>query len=74
MDFAQLRELLKIVAESDVAEVEIEEEGTKITVRKNLPSVMVQPSMPLPGFGMGYAPMGWPAPPQPPPAAAAGVA
>jgi acetyl-CoA carboxylase biotin carboxyl carrier protein len=63
MDLKQIRELLKIVAESDVAEVEIEEDGYKVTIRKNMPSVMVQPPMMAP---FGYAPMGYPAPPQPP--------
>ncbi|HET6569675.1 MAG TPA: acetyl-CoA carboxylase biotin carboxyl carrier protein [Rhodothermales bacterium] len=57
MDLAQLRELLRIVAESDVAEVEVEQEGVKIVVRKNVPTLTVQPAAPpFPGFGMGYYP------------------
>lgn len=67
MDLAQLRELLKIVAESDVAEVEVEQEGVKIVVRKNVPTLTVQPAAPpFPGFGMGYYPPQYaPAPPYP---------
>lgn len=77
MDLAQLRDLLRIVAESDVAEVEVEQEGLKIVVRKNAPVLTVQQSAPMPPpYGMGYMPMPYapPAPgshpPQPPPAPA----
>lgn len=63
MDLAQLRELLKIVAESDVAEIEVEQEGVKIVVRKNVPTLTVQPAAaPFPGYGMGFYP-----PPMAPP-------
>ncbi len=62
MDLSQLRELLKIVAESDVAEVEIEEDGLKVVVRKSGPSLLVQPPPFFPSYGMGYPPMGYPAP------------
>jgi len=54
MDLKKLREMLKIVAESDVAEVEIDEDGTKVTIRRNAPTITVQPS--------GYYP---PPPPYP---------
>ncbi len=68
MDLSRIRELLKIVAESDVAEVEIEEDDVKIVVRKNAASVMVQqpsfpfPMYPMPGYGMPPAAAPSPAP------------
>ena len=64
MDLAQIRELLKIVAESDVDEVELEEEGLKIVVRKNAATVMVQPAPMFAPYGIGYPP---PVYPQAPP-------
>lgn len=73
MDLSQIRELLKIVADSGVAEVEVENEGFKLVVRKNAPAVMLQPSMMSPypmGYPMPYPPQGYPAP-TPPPAPAA---
>lgn len=82
MDLAQIRELLKIVAESGVAEVEVEEDEFKLIIRKNAPSVMVQSPMyapygmgfPMPGYGQGApaphqqapAPEAAPAAPPPP--------
>lgn len=72
MDLEHIRELLAMVAESGVAEVEIEEDGFKLTVRKNAPTVTMQPSAPsympygmtpmAPPFGAGG--YGMPAPPQ----------
>ena len=53
MDLARIKELLKIVADSGVAEVEIEEDEFKLIVRKNAPTVMVQPPM-YPSFNMGF--------------------
>jgi len=58
MDLKKLREMLKIVAESDVAEVEIDEDGTKVTIRRNAPTISVQPS--------GYYPPAMPYPHMPP--------
>ena len=52
MDLKKLREMLKIVAQSDVDEVEIEEDGTKVTIRKNTPTISVQPSGFYPQVGM----------------------
>ncbi len=71
MDLARIRELLKIVAESDVDEVELEEEGVKIVVRKNAATVMVQPAQMFAPYGVGYPPPVYPPPPvsNPPPAA-----
>lgn len=54
MDLAKIQELLKIVAESGVAEVEIEEDGFKLTIRQNAPTVMMQPS--APAYSVPYAP------------------
>ena len=66
MDLDQIKELLRIVAESGVAEVEIEQDEFKLTVRKNAPPIIVQPSMPA--YGMGYPMAGFPAAAQAPPA------
>ncbi|MEX0822133.1 MAG: acetyl-CoA carboxylase biotin carboxyl carrier protein [Rhodothermales bacterium] len=57
MDLAKIKELLRIVAESGVAEVEIEEDEFKLVVRKNAPSVMMQSPPMYPSYGMPY-PMG----------------
>jgi len=76
MDIDKLRELLKIVADSGVSEVEIEEDDFRLVVRKDPASVMVQPS--APPFGMPYPPYPTPAiaplgvPPTAPPPAPAG--
>ena len=63
MDLIQLSELLKIVAESGVAEIEIEEDDYKLVVRKNTPTVMLQ-SATMPPFGVGYMPQAY-VPPSP---------
>lgn len=60
MDLSQIRELLSVVAESDVEELTVEEDDLKITVRKSTPTVTMQPS------GGGYA-MPYPQQPPPPP-------
>lgn len=65
MDLSKIRELLRIVAESEVAEVEIEQDGYKVVVRKNSPTVMIQPPA-LSPYGMNFAPYPYPqAPVQP---------
>lgn len=64
MDLAQIKELLKIVAESGVAEVEIEEDEFKLVVRKNSPSVTLQPPA-FAQYGMPYPAPGFAAPPAP---------
>jgi len=71
MDLAKIQELLKMVSESGVAEVEIEDDDFKLTIRQNAPTVMMQPSapsynMPYPSYGM---PQGGYAPPASPPSA-----
>ncbi|MDX1741320.1 MAG: acetyl-CoA carboxylase biotin carboxyl carrier protein [Rhodothermales bacterium] len=80
MDLDRIRELLRVVAESDVAEVEIEEGGLKLVVRKEAPNVTLQqavpfmppypsPAFPPPGFAPPYPEPATPAtaqPPQPP--------
>jgi acetyl-CoA carboxylase biotin carboxyl carrier protein len=57
MKLDKIQELLKIVAESGVSEVEIEEDDFKMTIRQNAPQVIMQPSYPMPygGMGGGYA-------------------
>lgn len=42
MDLERLRDILKLVSESDVSEVEIEEEDLRIFVRKAAPAPVVQ--------------------------------
>ncbi len=42
MDLDKIRELLRVVAESGVAEIEIEEDDFKLVVRKSSPTVTVQ--------------------------------
>ena len=76
MDLSQIRELLSVVAESDVEELTVEEEGLKITVRKSAPTVTMQPAAaaaggrggyPMPAYPpQGYAPpqQGYAPPPQ----------
>ncbi len=64
MDLARIRELLAIVAQSGVAEVEIEEDDFKLVVRKNVSTVMVQAPPAYPPYGVNYAP---PVYPQAPP-------
>ena len=86
MDLSQIRELLNVVAESNVEELTVEEEGLKITVRKSTPTVTMQPSgssypMPAPAYppygasyGGGYPSTAQPPPPaQQPPAQAQGA-
>lgn len=55
MDIDKIRELLQVVSDSGVAEVEIEEDDFKLTVRRNAPNVTVQSSSPY-----GYPPYGMP--------------
>ena len=63
MDLSKIRELLKIVSESGVAEVEIEEDDFKLIVRRNTPNVSIQSSLPIPQVQPSpYYP---PPPPQP---------
>ncbi len=83
MDLDKVQALLRLVNESGVAEVEVEEGGLKIIVRRQSPTVTLQQSAPsMGGFAMpqpfpmqtGYAPMppAMPpsyAPPSAPPAA-----
>ncbi len=64
MDLDRIRELLQVVAQSDVSEVEIHDGDLKVVVRKNAPSVTVQP--PAQAFPFAFPPMAypgaWPAP------------
>ncbi|MFO8233332.1 MAG: acetyl-CoA carboxylase biotin carboxyl carrier protein [Longimonas sp.] len=73
MKLSKIQELLQMVAESGVAEVEVEEDDFKITIRQNGPTVMMQPSYspPMHGYGMPQQPQYAPQPqqqPQPQPA------
>jgi acetyl-CoA carboxylase biotin carboxyl carrier protein len=64
MDLKVIRELLQIVAHSDVAEVEVEHDGLKVIVRRSAPSVTVQPAG-FPPYWPPYGPLA--APPSSPP-------
>lgn len=48
MDIDRIRELLQVAAQSDAAEVEFEEAGMRLVVRRNAPPVVVQPQLMLP--------------------------
>lgn len=62
MDLDKIQQLLRIVAESEVAEVSVEEDDFKITIRKKAAEVTMQPSsfMPAP-YPMPYQGGGYPA-------------
>jgi acetyl-CoA carboxylase biotin carboxyl carrier protein len=73
MKLDKIQQLLSIVADSGVAEIEIEEDDFKLTIRQNTPQVIMQPSQyampygPPPAYGpqQGYAQQHAPqAPPQ----------
>ena len=51
MDLSRIRELIKVATETDAAEVEIEEHGVRIIVRKQTPSVSLQPPLMLTNYG-----------------------
>jgi acetyl-CoA carboxylase biotin carboxyl carrier protein len=57
MKVSKIQELLRLVAESGVSEVEIEEDDFKLTIRQNSPQVLMQPT--------SYAAQGGYGPPQP---------
>jgi acetyl-CoA carboxylase biotin carboxyl carrier protein len=42
MDLSKIQKMLKLVAESDVAELEVEEDGYKLVIRKHAPSIVLQ--------------------------------
>jgi len=46
MELSKIQELLRLVAESGVSEVEIEEDDFKLTIRQNSPQVLMQPTGP----------------------------
>ena len=68
MKLSKIQELLRLVAESGVSEIEIEEDDFKLTIRQNSPQVLMQPTGHPAQMGYG-APQGMPqqAPPQQPP-------
>jgi acetyl-CoA carboxylase biotin carboxyl carrier protein len=59
MKVSKIEELLRVVAESGVSEVEIEEEDFKLTIRQNTPQVVMQPSTYSASMGYGM-PQGMP--------------
>jgi acetyl-CoA carboxylase biotin carboxyl carrier protein len=78
MKLSKIEELLRLVAESGVSEVEIEEDDFKLTIRQNAPQVVMQPASypsqmgygmpqqagPMQNPGYGGAPYGGQQPPQ----------
>lgn len=52
MDLKKVEALLRLVSESDVAEVEIEEDDFKLVIRRNAPSVTMQAPYPMMMPGM----------------------
>jgi len=70
MKLSKIQELLRLVAESGVSEIEIEEDDFKLTIRQNSPQVLMQPTGYPAQAGYGYGgPQGMPqqAPAQQPP-------
>jgi acetyl-CoA carboxylase biotin carboxyl carrier protein len=65
MDLSQIRELLSVVAESDVEELTVEEDDLKITVRKSAPTVTMQSA--AGGYTYPQQPPPQQLPPQQPP-------
>jgi len=66
MKLSKIQELLRLVAESGVSEVEIEEDDFKLTIRQNSPQVLMQPTGYPAQMGYGYG--GGQGMPQQPPA------
>jgi acetyl-CoA carboxylase biotin carboxyl carrier protein len=61
MKLSKIQELLRLVAESGVSEVEIEEDDFKLTIRQNSPQVLMQPTGYPAQAGYGYGgPQGMP--------------
>lgn len=61
MDIKKIKALLKVLADSDIAEIEVEEDGFKLTVRKNATAVMIQaPAAAPPMYPPMMPPMGYP--------------
>jgi acetyl-CoA carboxylase, biotin carboxyl carrier protein len=66
MELSKIQELLRLVAESGVSEVEIEEDDFKLTIRQDSPQVLMQPA--TQPAQMQYGPPQQPQyPPQAPP-------
>ncbi|MFB6099594.1 MAG: acetyl-CoA carboxylase, biotin carboxyl carrier protein, partial [Salinibacter sp.] len=77
MELSKIQELLRLVAESGVSEVEIEEDDFKLTIRQNSPQVLMQPTGPAaqmqygapqphsPSAPQAYPPQQQQQPPQP---------
>jgi acetyl-CoA carboxylase biotin carboxyl carrier protein len=66
MKLSKIQELLRLVAESGVSEVEIEEDDFKLTIRQDSPQVVMQPAQQQYPAPMNYGPP-QPQPQAPPP-------
>ena len=62
MDLDDVKEILALVKEHDLAELEIERDGLKVRVRKAGREISVMPPMPIPQMGPVAAPQAVPAP------------
>ncbi len=61
MTLSDIKELLRIIAESGVEEVEVEQDGLKLVVRRHAPTFTVQQSPTYaPPFPPAYAPPSYP--------------
>ncbi|HTY10075.1 MAG TPA: acetyl-CoA carboxylase biotin carboxyl carrier protein [Bacteroidota bacterium] len=70
MDLAFVKEVLKLVEESSVNEIELEEEGIRVRITKSAGNVGVLQQMPQPVVPQQFpAPAAPPPPPEPAPAA-----
>ncbi len=69
MTLNEIKDLLRVVAESGVEEVEVEQDGVRIVVRRNAPAMLVQQA-PMPYPPMYAPPMPYGGPPQQMPQAA----
>src|SRR5690606_8515511 len=73
MDLDKVQALLRLVTESGVAEVEIEEDDWRLVIRRQAATVVMQPPM-MGGYPMPYPPMAPQAPQPGVPAAAPAAA
>ncbi len=72
MTLNEIKDLLRVVAESGVEEVEIEQDGVRLVVRRNAPAMLVQqaPQMAFPPMYAPQMPYAGPQQPMPQPAPA----
>ena len=74
MDIKQIQELVKLINKTNIGEITIEEEGTKITVKQKKDPVQKIYTGGMQGNNQGFAAPAAPAPQVPPPPVAAAPA